>query len=166
MTETVYRETTIDEQTLRDLIDLAQQSQQNDPLISRAKSILHRVEQPTRYRTIRDVCADALDDFKDRIDNYDGDDDDISEIADSNVPIYTMDLIRLCMDRLDLLCDEPEIGPAETPLQAIQYNVYDCIYQHLHDYWENRPDDEDEDDTYENEDGTVNVAKLAAHLAS
>ena len=66
--------------------------------------------------------------------------DVISEIADTNVPIYNHDLLQLAADNMNLALVEPELGPAfdgsPTPINIIAANVYEYLTTELWDEWE------------------------------
>ena len=86
--------------------------------------------------------------------------DTVFEVADSNVPIYTYDLLTLAADELALATEEPELGPAfdgsPTPTNIIAANVFERIEQELAEYWQklmgeaaeafDEDDDEEDDD--------------------
>ncbi len=54
------------------------------------------------------------------------------ELADSSVPVYTSDLMRLAAEDTDLATSEPSLGPAfdgrPTPVNIIAANVYERLY--------------------------------------
>jgi len=89
-----------------------------------------------------DIFKYAKEDFKNWMDdNPDNDEphDCIHEIADSSVPVYNYDLLRLAADNLNLGVDEPELGPAfdgsPTPINIIAANVFEAIESELWEYW-------------------------------
>jgi hypothetical protein len=102
-------------------------------------------------RTIDAILDSALEDFKEQIRDYDADEDTMHEIADSHVPIYTRDLIAVCLTDASLFLDEPEIEGATTPEKVVQYNIYDRIYQHLSAYWYDRHLDNHDDEEVDEE---------------
>lgn len=59
--------------------------------------------------------------------------DTLSEIADSNTPIYNNEIMQIAADNIDLATNEPEFGPAfdgrPTPINIIAANIYDRIYE-------------------------------------
>ena len=62
--------------------------------------------------------------------------DTITEIADSQVPVYDGDLIAMAADSLELATREPECGPAfdkATPTNTIRANIFEALVVHLHD---------------------------------
>jgi hypothetical protein len=102
--------------------------------------------------TLDSLVADATAELRDwRTDNPDEDEphDAIFEIADSSVPVYTGDLLRLAAEYLPLATDEPELGPAfdgtPTPVNIIASNVFAHIEQALWDAWREMDEEEDED---------------------
>jgi len=98
-------------------------------------------------RTLREIENDVLEELKERLEgnvelHYGGeivvsiDEYDLyHEIADSNVPIYNYDLMRLGADNLFLAVDEPELGPAfdgsPTPVNIIAANIYEHLQDHM-----------------------------------
>lgn len=104
----------------------------------------------------QDILNDAEEEFKELIEDKDPQErldyleqdephDDIFEIADSNVPVYTGDLLELAADNYDLAFNEPEIGPAfdgsPTPINIIAANVFEGIEHHLWEWWNDNKDD-------------------------
>ena len=76
------------------------------------------------------------------IDNFDESfevSDDVYQIADSSVPVYTWDILQLAADNLDLALNEPELGPAfdgsPTPTNIIAANIYEAVVNDLYEYW-------------------------------
>ena len=68
----------------------------------------------------------------------DGSDDahDIAhEIADGAVPVYYNRIAEVGASDLDLILDEPEIGPAfdgsPTPVNIIAANIYERVFNHV-----------------------------------
>ena len=103
-------------------------------------------------RDLQDLIDGAIEEFKDRIadnpDYYRGGGephDDISEIADSSVPVYHSDLLELAIGDNELATSEPEIGPAfdgaPTPVNIIAGNVYEAIEAGLWEYWNENKDE-------------------------
>lgn len=111
-------------------------------------------------RGLQSIIDDAIEEFKERIaDNQDfykdgGEPhDDISEIADSSVPVYTADLMELATEDLDLAVTEPELGPAfdgsPTPANIVAANVYEAVQNALWGHWHTCKDEimaEDEEE--------------------
>ena len=74
--------------------------------------------------TLRELEKDVLEELAERLEEYAEVDngevtfiqldewDIFHEIADSNVPIYTYDILKLASDNLFLATSEPELGPA------------------------------------------------------
>ena len=92
---------------------------------------------------LEELENDAIQELKEwAIDNYPDDPSDvINEIADSYVPVYNHDILRLAVDNINLALDEPELGPAfdgsSTPINIIAANIYEYIEQALYDAWNN-----------------------------
>lgn len=65
--------------------------------------------------------------------------DFIHETADSGVPVYHSDLLKLAAENHSLALDEPELGPAydgkPTPINIIAANVYEAIEARMWDEW-------------------------------
>ena len=107
---------------------------------------------------LEELENDAIQELKEwAIDNYPDDPGDvINEIADSYVPVYNHDILRLAVDNINLALNEPELGPAfdgsPTPINIIAANIYEYIEQALYDAWndieeeinDNYGEDEDE----------------------
>ncbi len=99
-----------------------------------------------REATLSTILEGAREDLLDRWTNYrdefgprdDYASDVIAEIADSSVPVYTYDLMRIAAEDNSLATDEPELGPAfdgsPTPVNIIAANVYEAISNDLHAY--------------------------------
>ncbi|KKN72305.1 hypothetical protein LCGC14_0412560 [marine sediment metagenome] len=89
---------------------------------------------------LQEILNDALDELKERMKDYPDEDADdvVSEIADSSVPVYYSDLLKLASGCNDLATAEPECGPAfdgkPTPVNIIAANVYEAVDQHLRNY--------------------------------
>jgi len=102
--------------------------------------------------TLDGLKEDAVREFKDwLIENPDNDEphDVIFEIADSNVPIYTADILELGGNHWELMTEVPELGPAfdgaPTPLNIIAANIFEAIEQACWECWREYEDaDEDE----------------------
>lgn len=54
------------------------------------------------------------------------------EVADSCVPVYDSEIMRLASENIDLATSEPELGPAFdgslTPVNIVAANIYDAFY--------------------------------------
>ena len=80
--------------------------------------------------------------------------DAIFEIADSAVPVYTGDLLRLAAENLQLATNEPELGPANgcnfdgtpSPVNIIAANVFEHVEQALWTAWREMEGEDEEDD--------------------
>lgn len=63
--------------------------------------------------------------------------DCISEVADGFTPVYNYDLLQYAANNMQLALDEPDIGPAfdgsPTPINIIAANIYEAIYNYLHE---------------------------------
>ena len=101
------------------------------------------------------LLKDAQKEYLERRKNYpDEDPSDVAyEVADSNVPIYTADLMRLAAEDIDLATREPDIGPAfdgkptpsesprasprltpvSTAVNIIAANVYEMILEAINE---------------------------------
>lgn len=107
----------------------------------------------TMTQSLLQVVADAIEELRDwHQDNPDEREphDQIHQIADSSVPVYTYDLLRLAADNCHLAVDEPELGPAfdgaPTPVNIIAANVFEHIEQALWEAWSEMEDEEDTGD--------------------
>lgn len=92
--------------------------------------------------TLQSIIDDAIEEFNDFLkENPEVREphDQIFEIADSSVPVYTHDLMQLAAENNDLATTEPDIGPAfdgkPTPVNIIAANVFEAIEQALWDRW-------------------------------
>lgn len=101
-------------------------------------------------KSLHGIVEDAKEELLDNLVNY-GDwprypQDKITEVTDSNVPIYTSDLLRLGARHLHLATSTPELGPAfdgsPTPANIIAANIFEHIqgelYTYLHELEEKR----------------------------
>ena len=106
---------------------------------------------------LHELVNDAIAELRDwREDNPTSDEphDAIHEIADTSVPVYTGDLLRLAAENLHLAVDDPELGPANgcnfdgtnSPVNIIAANVYEHIEAALWEAWQEMLDEEDDDD--------------------
>lgn len=93
--------------------------------------------------TMRELIDDAVDELKDR----EWDEDEISEIADSFVPVYTSDLLDLAAQDYGLFCGEIEADGLKSPEQMLRYAVYleieQGLYAALGEYRANVVDDDE-----------------------
>ena len=91
----------------------------------------------TETMTLAQILTDA--EYSARHDYaLDGSDDahDIAhEIADGAVPVYYDRIAEVGASDLDLIRDEPEIGPAfdgsPTPVNIIAANIYERVFNHV-----------------------------------
>jgi len=104
--------------------------------------------------TLYELERDAVAELRDWRSDHPGEEphDAIHEIADTSVPIYSGDLLRLAAENLQLATEEPECGPAfdgsPTPINVIAANLYEHIEQALWSAWQQmEDDDDDEEDT-------------------
>ena len=92
--------------------------------------------------TLYDLERDAIAELRDWRTEHPHEEphDAIHEIADSSVPVYTGDLLRLAAENLQLATEEPECGPAfdgsPTPVNIIAANVYAHLETTLWAAWE------------------------------
>jgi len=90
--------------------------------------------------TLREILNDAADELRDQWSDLSHrerrDLDVIHEIADSNVPVYTSDLLEVAAADINMATLEPELGPAfdgsPTPANIIAANIYEAISNHLY----------------------------------
>jgi len=90
--------------------------------------------------TLRELVKGAIDELKDYgLNSWDEPHDAISEISDSNVPVYTSNILQLAADNIELATDKPELGPAfdgsPTPINIIAANIYEYLESELWDAW-------------------------------
>lgn len=94
--------------------------------------ILNQAEESLKEDYMRHWDDEEMEDF------LDDPGDTIHEIADSNVPVYTYDLMMLAAGDLCLATEDPELGPAfdgsPTPVNIIAANVYERITEHLYEW--------------------------------
>jgi hypothetical protein len=85
------------------------------------------------WTLLKDAQAEYLERRKDYPDEDVG--DVMHEVADSHVPVYTADLMRLASEDIDLAVRVPECGPAfdgtPTPVNIVAANVYEMILEAL-----------------------------------
>lgn len=97
---------------------------------------------------IYDIVVDAIEEFRQRMQeakeegrfrDIEEPNDIIFEIADSHVPIYTSDLLRLASENTEFALSEPDISPAfggrPTPVNIIAANIFEKIEQSLWEEW-------------------------------
>ncbi len=84
--------------------------------------------------TFREFAGNVQDNVKEHLQGLDNAElgmvfrdglDELHEIADQSVPIYNQSIVNVCLDG-SLLHEEPEIEGAITPLQMMQYVLYDA----------------------------------------
>ena len=79
------------------------------------------------------LLKDARAEYLERRRDYPSEDasDVAHEVADSNVPVYTAELMRLASEDIELATAEPDIGPAfdgkPTPVNIVAANLYETI---------------------------------------
>lgn len=64
------------------------------------------------------------------------DSDDLHEIADSMIPVYTSDLLALARDNYWLITTVSENICSDQPMtpdQLIAYNIYDALIEHMNE---------------------------------
>ena len=104
--------------------------------------------------TLREILKDAEEELREEWENMDTvqkrDLDIVHEIADSNVPIYTSDLLDVAADNLYMATNEPELGPAfdgsPTPVNIIAANIYEEISNRLYEVARELQEFDDEED--------------------
>ena len=109
----------------------------------------------TTMTTLREILKDAEEELRDQWSDMDTvqrrDLDIVHEIADSNVPVYTSDILEVASNDIDMATLEPELGPAydgsPTPVNIIAANIYEAITEHLYEVArELQQDEEDEEE--------------------
>ena len=90
--------------------------------------------------TLRELEKDVLDELRERLQDNPWNNDEydiIHEVADSNTPIYTSDILKLAADNLFLATDIPELGPAfdsePTPTNIIAANIFEHLERVMFD---------------------------------
>ena len=107
--------------------------------------------------TLYELERDAIAELREwRLDHPDDDEphDAIFEIADTSVPVYTADLLRLAVDNLALATNDPVLGPASgcnfdgtpSPVNIIAANVFEHLEAKLWEAWQTMQEEEDDDD--------------------
>ena len=61
-------------------------------------------------------------------------DDEISEIADNNIPIYTYDLLQYASNNFDLIQPSDLQGDEPSVTSIIQANIYEILTEELYAY--------------------------------
>jgi len=106
-------------------------------------------EDTTTLRGLLADFRDTLDTDRDDILAAGDPDDVLHEYADSAVPVYTADLMRLAADDIDLATAEPECGPAfdgsPTPANIVAANVYEALLAEGYEWLREVQDEDDED---------------------
>jgi len=103
--------------------------------------------------TLRGLLADfrdTLETDRDIILESSEPEDVLHEYADSAVPVYTADLMRLAADDIDLATAEPECGPAfdgsPTPVNIVAANVYEALLTEGYEWLREAQDEDDDED--------------------
>jgi len=86
--------------------------------------------------TIDNLLQEVETEFLERLKEYGEDPQDIiHEVADSSIPVYTRDILELCLSDMSLFTDQPELGPAydgtPTPHNVVVDNIYERLSTHL-----------------------------------
>ena len=84
------------------------------------------------------LISDTIDEFKEEYKNYSDINDAITEIADSNTPIYYYDIAQYLANNFILGHQESEFEEKE-PFKIIQTNIYLELENALNDYVNNKP---------------------------
>ena len=98
-----------------------------------------------------ELKQDAVNELREWIIENPDDDagDAIFEIADSNTPVYTYDILQLAMDNWEIGTVEPDIGPAfdgsPTPVNIAAANIFEAIEAALWECWREYEDADDEE---------------------
>lgn len=89
----------------------------------------YKPPQEEKKKTLYDLIEGAKEELRDQWKESRYPEDLVGEIADSWVPIYTHDLLRMAADNMELATNEPELGPAfdgtPTPVNIIAANIYE-----------------------------------------
>lgn len=101
-----------------------------------------------REQMVRDVVREEFD----RIRESSYPEDDLFEITDGCVPVYSSDLLDIAADCPDVALSEPELGPAfdgsPTPINIIAANIFERLLNVAHEEYQallEEHEDEDED---------------------
>ena len=86
---------------------------------------------------LNDLLKSTIDSLEERI-NESGqvDSDDLHEIADSMIPVYTSDILELACDNLRLACEVSDDYCSDwsiPPTQLIAYNIYDYLIEKMNE---------------------------------
>ena len=101
--------------------------------------------------TLDELKQDAVNELRGWIiENPDDDAGDvIFEIADSNTPVYTYDILQLAADNPEIAHFKPELGPAfdgsPTPVNIAAANIFEAIKAALWECWREYEDADDEE---------------------
>jgi hypothetical protein len=88
--------------------------------------------------TLRSLLHDAREEFLELLkDDPPHPSDLVHEVADGAVPVYTVTLLELATENIELATDTPELGPAfggePTPVNIIAANVYEAVTAELYE---------------------------------
>ena len=101
--------------------------------------------------TLDELKQDAVNELREWIIENPDDDasDTIFEIADSNTPVYTYDILQLAADNWEIGTVEPDIGPAfdgtPTPVNIAAANIFEAIEAACWECWREYEDADDEE---------------------
>jgi len=88
---------------------------------------------------LNDLLRDAT------LDNADSLEDQISELADSNTPIYYSDILECVSDDISLFITRPDLaGPEDTPDKLIQINIFERIESALQERFREWKEEQEE----------------------
>ena len=82
---------------------------------------------------LEDLISDTIDEFKDEYTNYSDINDAMTEIADSNTPIYYYDYAMYLANNFNLGHTESEFD-SKAPFDIIRDNIYNELYDALYNY--------------------------------
>ena len=82
---------------------------------------------------LNDLISDTIDEFKEEYKNYSDINDAITEIADSNTPIYYYDIAQYLANNFNLGHTESEFESKE-PFKIITDNIYNELHNALYNY--------------------------------
>ena len=82
---------------------------------------------------LNDLISNTIDEFKEEYKNYSDINDAITEIADSNTPIYYYDYAQYLANNFNLGHTESEFE-SKTPFDIIRDNIYNELYNALYNY--------------------------------
>ena len=95
----------------------------------------------TKTLTLHDIKKQTREEIADCIQEKDvGEypEDRINEIVDSNMPIYTYEILQVALRDIDLAVIEPEIygfDGIHNAVNAIVGNIYDAVYEDAMEYY-------------------------------